>query len=233
MSTPSRLRELPVDERPREKLVRAGAGALADTELLAIFLRTGTPGRNAIATARDLLDKWGGLQGLSRCEIRDLINSARGVGTAKACELAAAFELGKRLARGGPQRPKVDSPEALYHLLGPEMQALRDESVRVVLLDTKYQVIRVEEVSSGTLNECIAHPRNIFRPALVYSAFAVAVVHNHPSGDPAPSEADRRLTRRLNDSAAALDIRLLDHVIIGTADGGRTPYTSFRELGLL
>jgi DNA repair protein RadC len=113
------------------------------------------------------------------------------------------------------------------------MRALHRESLRAVLLDTKFHLMRVEEISLGSLNESVAHPREIFRPALIHSAYAVIVVHNHPSGDPAPSGADRQLTRRLAEAASLLQIQLLDHVIIGSADNGRVPYFSFREAGLL
>ncbi len=232
MST-ERILEMPVEERPRERLAKGGPSALSDAELLAIFIRTGTKGRNAVAVARDLLTRHGNLAGLSRCSMKELKAAAKGIGTAKASELSAAFELARRLARGMAPRPKIDTPEALYEILGPEMQMLRREAVRVVLLDTKYQLLAIEEVSSGSVNESVAHPREIFRPALIHSAYALAVVHNHPSGDPTPSEADRRLTQRLASAADTLGIRLLDHVIIGSPAPGRAPYTSFKELGLL
>jgi len=228
-----RILEMPEEERPRERLARGGAAALSDAELLAMFIRTGTQGRNAVDVARELLARHGGLAGLARCGFAELLGSSKGIGPAKTCELLAVFEIGRRLARGGDIRPKVDEPEAVYRILGPEMQNLRRESVRVLLLNTKYELIAIEEVSSGSINESVAHPREIFRPALVHSAFAVAVAHNHPSGDPTPSEADRSLTRRLASAADTLGIRLLDHVIIGSPAPGRQPYVSFRELGLL
>lgn len=229
----SRIHELPQSERPREKLTERGAAALTDAELLAIFIRTGLRGRNAVGVAQDLLRNRGTLQELSRCTVRELITSAKGIGLAKACELAAAFELGKRLARGVGTRPKLDSPEAIYDVIAPEMQALRTESLRLLLLDTKYQLIRIEEISSGSISESIAHPREIFRPALLYSAYAVALVHNHPSGDPEPSKADHQTTRRLIEAAELLGVRLLDHLVIGSPEGGRKPYVSFRELGVI
>ncbi|HEY5792735.1 MAG TPA: DNA repair protein RadC [Chthoniobacterales bacterium] len=229
----SRLRELPESERPREKLAGLGAASLTDAELLAIFIRTGLRGRNAVGVAQDLLRQRGSLLELSRCTIRELMNSAKGIGLAKACELAAAFELGKRLARGLGARPKVDSPEAIYDLMAPEMQALRTESLRLLLLDTKYQLIRVEEISLGSVSESIAHPREIFRPALIHSASAVVLVHNHPSGDPEPSRADHQTTRRLLEAAEILGVRLLDHVVIGSPEGGRKAYASFREMGVI
>ncbi|HEV7866850.1 MAG TPA: JAB domain-containing protein, partial [Chthoniobacteraceae bacterium] len=138
-----------------------------------------------------------------------------------------------RLARESLARRKMDSPELIYDLLGTELRGLHRESLRVVLLDTKLQLLRVEEISLGSINESVAHPREIFRPALIHSAYALIVVHNHPSGDPAPSEADRRLTVRLSEAAQLLQIRFLDHVIIGTPDNGRTPWFSFRAAGIL
>lgn len=232
-SPSERLRELPDDERPRERLLAHGPATLSNAELLAVFIRTGTRGRNAVRLARELLEKMEGLHGLARCGVRELGRAIKGIGPAKACEIAAALELGRRLARGPGPRVALRDPQAIYDLMGPELQALRTETVRVLLLDTKYQLISVETIGLGSVNECIAHPREIFRPALIHSAFALAVVHNHPSGDPAPSEADRRLTHRLVQAAEVLGLRLLDHIIIGQPAPDRQPYTSFRELGLI
>ena len=227
-----KIQELPVQDRPREKLAALGAGALSDSELIAILLRTGMVGANAIDVARELLKKYQSLGGLSRCTVAELAK-VKGVGPAKAVQLAAAFGLATRLAREQLTKQKLDSPELVYDLLGTEMRALSRESLRVVLLDTKLQLMRTEEVSSGSLNESTAHPREIFRPAIIHSAYAVILVHNHPSGDPAPSDADHRLTRRLAEAATLLQIRLFDHIIIGTADNGRRPYFSFREAGVI
>ena len=227
-----KIQELPAQDRPREKLATLGAGALSDSELIAILLRTGMVGANAIDVARELLKKYQSLGGLSRCTVAELAK-VKGVGPAKAVQLAAAFGLATRLAREQLTKQKLDSPELVYDLLGTEMRALSRESLRVVLLDTKLQLMRTEEVSSGSLNESTAHPREIFRPAIIHSAYAVILVHNHPSGDPAPSDADHRLTRRLAEAATLLQIRLFDHIIIGTADNGRRPYFSFREAGVI
>jgi DNA repair protein RadC len=226
------IHELPEQERPREKLARLGAGALGDSELIAILLRTGTRGSNAVDVARNLLTRFGSLAGLSRCSVQEL-KGVRGVGKTKAIQLAAAFDLGTRLARENVNRARIDTPELVYDLLGAEMRALSRESLRVVLLDTRYRLIRVEEISLGSLSESLAHPREIFRPALIYSAYAVIAVHNHPSGDPTPSEADNRLTRRLDEIAKLLQVQLLDHIIIGAPEGSRSPYFSFREAGIL
>ncbi len=227
-----RIHELPEQERPREKLAAHGAGALSDSELIAILLRTGLPGANAVDVARQLLAKYQSLGGLARCTVAELAK-VKGVGPAKAVQLAAAFGLASRLARETLTRQRLDTPELIYDLLGAEMRALTRESLRVVLLDTKFQLLRVEEISHGSLNESVAHPREIFRPAITYAAFAIILVHNHPSGDPAPSDADLRLTRRLNEAAELLQIRFLDHVIIGSGDNGRRPYFSFREAGVI
>jgi DNA repair protein RadC len=157
----------------------------------------------------------------------------RGVGFAKAVQLVAAFGLGQRLARETLSRQKIDSPELVNELVGPEMRRLRKESLRVILLDTRYHLIRVEEVSIGSVNESIAHPRDVFRPALVSSAYAVIVVHNHPSGDASPSQTDHSLTRRLAEAAELLQIKLLDHMIIGGPSEGNPGYFSFKEAGVL
>ncbi len=231
MSSP-KIHELPEEDRPREKLAARGAAALSDSELIAILLRTGLPGANAVDVARQLLAEFHSLSGLARCTVAEL-SRIKGVGPAKAVQLAAAFGLASRLARESLHRQPLDSPAVIYELLGSELRVLHRESLRVVLLDTRLHLLRVEEISLGSVNESIAHPREIFRPALIYSAFALILVHNHPSGDPAPSEADRRLTVRLAEAARLLQIRLYDHVIIGTADNGRQPWFSFREAGLL
>ncbi len=228
-----RIRELPSDDRPREKLLARGAGSLTDAELIAIFLRTGVRGKSAITLAAELLKSKGSLGALARCSPAEIAGSGLGIGPAKAAHLAAACELGRRLARGGEPRPVLDSAEAIYSTFGPEFQAMDREVVKAVLLDTKLRLIRLEAIAVGSLNECVAHPREIFRPAIVHSAYALILIHNHPSGDPTPSQADHRLTRQLREAAALLQIRFLDHIIIGTPAGGRHPYFSFRDAGCL
>jgi len=227
-----RIKEIPSHDRPRERLTSSGAASLSDSELLAIFIRTGVNGLNAIEVASELIRRHGSLEALSRCSARE-ISGIRGIGAAKAAELCAAFELGKRLARERSGRMRLDTPEAIYETVAPDLQSLNQESLRVLLLDTKLQLLRIEEVSRGSLNESIAHPREILRPALIYSAYGVVLVHNHPSGDPSPSEADRRMTVRLREAAELLQIRFLDHLVIGSPQTGRSPYFSFRENGIL
>ncbi len=227
-----KIREMPQAERPREKLAAHGSAALTNPELIAILLRTGVIGTNAIEVARELLEKYGSLTGLSRCSV-DELSKIRGVGFAKAVQLVAAFGLGQRLARETLSSQKIDSPELVNVLVGAEMRMLRKESLRVILLDTRYHLIRIQEVSTGSVNESIAHPREIFHPAVASSAYAVIVVHNHPSGDTSPSQADHSLTRRLAEAAELLQIKLLDHIIIGAPANGSGGYFSFKEAGVL
>jgi len=227
-----KIHEMPREERPREKLAAHGPSALSNPELIAILLRTGVVGTNAIEVARELLEKYGSLGGLSRCSVDELAK-VRGVGFAKAVQLVAAFGLGQRLAHETWSKQKIDSPEIVNELVGAELRALRKESLRVILLDTRYHLIRIEQVSLGSGNESIAHPREIFPPAVVSSAYAVIVVHNHPSGDPSPSQADHSLTRRLAEAAELLQIKLLDHIIIGAHAEGSPGYFSFKEAGVL
>jgi DNA repair protein RadC len=227
-----KIREMPEDDRPREKLILRGAGALDNAELIALMLRTGLPGANAVQVARHLLERYQTLSDLSRCTV-DEIKAIPGIGQAKAIQLVAAFQLGQRLAQETFTRQKIDTPELVYQLLSTEMRILHKESLRVVLLDTRYHLLRIQEVSLGSVNESIAHPRDVFRPAVISSAYAVIVVHNHPSGDPSPSQSDHSLTRRLAEAAELLQIKLLDHIIIGAPAEGRLPYFSFKEAGVL
>ena len=227
-----KIREMPAQERPREKLLARGVSALSDAELIAILLRTGLRGTNAVEVGRQLLERYKSLTGISRCSVKEL-RRVPGIGPTKALELVAAFGLGERLARETLSKQKLDSPELVSELVGPEMRRLRIESLRVILLDTRYRLLHIEEVSLGSLNESIAHPREIFRPALTYSAHAVIVLHNHPSGDPSPSQTDHSLTRRLAEAAELLQIKLLDHIIIGAPGEGSPGYFSFKEAGVL
>jgi DNA repair protein RadC len=228
----SRFAELPDSELPRERLWKHGAGILSDAELLAIFLRTGKKGQNVLTMSKILMKEWGTLRRLAGCSPQELAKVS-GIGPAKACELKAAFEMGCRMARPEAQKLRIEQAGVIYELLAGELQSLPYESLRVLLLDTRHGLLEEMEISRGNLNESIAHPREIFRPAIAKGAYAIAVVHNHPSGDPCPSEADRRLTRRLVEAGTLLQIPLVDHVIIGARIGSNSPYFSFREAGLL
>ena len=227
-----RIQELPEAERPREKLAKLGAAALADSELIAILLRTGMKGKSAIDIARELLVHFQNIGGIARASVTE-IAKIKGVGPTKAIQLAAAFGIAVRLARETLARTPIDRPELIYDLLGAELRQLGKESLRVVLLDTRHHLQRIEEISLGSLNECIAHPRHILRPVIEHNAFGFILVHNHPSGDPTPSDADRRLTIRIAEAARILQVSFLDHVIIGAPTQGRSPYFSFKESGMI
>jgi len=231
MGSPT-IHELPEQDRPREKLANFGAASLSDSELIAILLRTGMQGINAVELARQLIQRFGTLSDLARASVTE-IAKVKGVGPTKAVQLAAAFGLASRLARETIARLPMDKPSLVYEMLGAEMRQLGKESLRVILLDAKLKLMRVEEVSLGSLNECLAHPRDILRPAISHNAYGFILVHNHPSGDPAPSEADRRLTVRITEAARLLQVTMLDHIIIGSPAPGRLPYFSFREAGIV
>src|SRR5476651_1034216 len=227
------MRELPPAERPRERLLNQGANALKTAELLAILLRTGTSGRPVLDLAEFLLTHFGSLEALSRAPVDELAR-IKGIGQAKAIGLKAAFALAARLARTEAESRPVDTPEDVARLLGEEMRLLDHESVRVVCLNTQNKVLAVEEVTRGTLNESLFHPREAFRPALARQAHAVILVHNHPSGDPRPSPADVAVTRRMKQAGEVLQIDLLDHVILGAPRAGvEKNYFSFKNEGLL
>ena len=229
---PLRVQEILEIDQPRERLLHLGAPALSNTELVSLLLEGSADENDADTTAltKRLLRKFRSLRTLARCEPRELA-SVEGMPMDKAVRLAVAFELGRRVAKEVLAKLKVDSPEIVCQLLAQDLRALTRESLRVLLLDTKYQLLRIEEISLGSLNESIAHPREIFRPALVHSAYAIILVHNHPSGDPTPSKADRALTQRLVEVGNLLDVRLADHIIIGNFQTDQDSYYSFKEKG--
>ncbi len=228
----SRIQDMPDCERPREKLARLGPAALDHAELLALFLRSGTKGRSAIEIGRELLVKHGSLGALGRLDAKQLA-AERGIGPAKASELTAAFELGARVAREQSHDQLLDSPELIHGMLAPQVAHLPHESLRVVLVTSRLRHSATFEVSRGTVNETLAHPREILRPVITHAAHGFVLVHNHPSGDPAPSQADRELTARVRDAAQLLQVRFVDHVIIGRPAAGREPWFSFRAAGAI
>ena len=222
------MQELTPGDRPREKLLAHGAPALGDNELLALVLGSGCRNRDALAVANELLTTRGGLHGLSRSTADDL-GRAAGVGPAKAAQVLAAIELGRRtLTRASRQRAQLLSPHETVAFLMPAFGGRPVEQFGLVLLDSKYRVIRTAIVAVGTLNSTVVEPRDVFREAALGSAAAVVVFHNHPSGDPTPSPDDVDLTRRLRAAGALMGIDLVDHVILGD---GR--YCSFKEMGHL
>lgn len=226
------ISDLPDEKRPREKMAQEGAESLSDAELLAIFLRVGVAGQSAIAVGQRLLEDHGGLAALGALNIAQLTRE-HGLGPAKAAQLAAAFELGVRLAREEGARCRFDSPLAAFRVFGPQLGHLAHETLRLVLLDTRLQATRFLTLSEGNLNSTIAHPRDILHPVVLHESHGFLLVHNHPSGDPTPSQADRELTRRVAAGASLLQVEFLDHIVIGRASRRHEGYFSFRDSGLL
>lgn len=226
-----KIHDMPQEDRPREKLARLGAGHLEGAELLALFLRTGVKGKSAIELGRDLLRKYGSLGALARLGVEDL-SREKGLGLAKASQLIAVFELGARVARETVQGRALTQANEIYDFLFPQMVGFREEHAWILLVDTRMRLLQQIEVSVGSLNATIVHPREILRHALLHSAYGFLLVHNHPSGDPAPSAADEKITRQLQEAANLLQIAFVDHLIIGkpSADG-RKGYFSFHEYG--
>jgi len=215
-------------ERPRERLAREGPESLALVELLALLLRTGTRGGGSLALAESLLARFGTLDALARAGGAEL-ESVPGVGPAKIASLRAAFELGARLART-PLVPgeKLSSPEQVAAHFAARMRRYRQEVFVVLLLDSRHRLIGEVEVSRGSLNQSLVHPREVFAPALRESAAAILVLHNHPSGDPEPSREDYDVTSRLVRAGEILGIRVVDHLVIGAE-----AFTSFARVGKL
>jgi DNA repair protein RadC len=209
------IKELPADERPREKLRLRGEGSLSTAELLAVVLSTGVRGETVIDVAHRLLVEHDGLPGLVRTDFDDL-RRIHGLGEAKASKLKAVLELSRRLSASQPQdRPQIKSPEDVYLLLGSEMAVLQHEQLRVVLLDTKNRVIRSVTVYQGSVNSAQVRVAELFRDAVRANSPAIVLVHNHPSGDPEPSRADMQITREAVRAGEMLGIEIIDHVIIG------------------
>jgi len=232
-SNANRIQDIPQADRPRERLLRIGAEALSDAELLALFINVGIPGENAIQVAQRLLRTHTSLRHLARLDPAQL-RSEKGVGPAKAALLCAAFELGRRAEKERIREIPLSSPEQIFEFIGPSMQHLPHEMVRVLLVNSRLGFMRQEQISHGSVNESMAHPRDVLRPVLLHAAYGFVMVHNHPSGDPSPSDADLRITRRVREASTLLGLQFLDHVIIGHHSATRSiPYYSFREAGLI
>lgn len=235
VSGTNRLRSMAVGERPQERLERHGAAALSDTELLALVLRKGTRGHDVMTLAERMLAAAGSVGALLTWRDADF-RQLRGVGRVKALQLVAVMELARRaLAHDQTTLPLLQSAEAIAAYCQPFVRGLEVEKFWVLCLNRKNRLIRRVEVTSGTAGSTLVHPREVFREAIRLGASAVVCVHNHPSGDPAPSAADIRVTRQLREASSAVDIELLDHVIVGqrTADATGLGHYSFRAAGLL
>jgi DNA repair protein RadC len=222
-----RITDLNETDRPRERMMELGAHALSNAELLAILLRVGVPGENAVQLGQRLLLEFGGLNGLHRASIEE-VKQQHGIGEAKACQIKAAIELGRRLAVEAQQeRPLVQSPQDAANLVMYEMGALQQEELWVMLLDTRNKVISIEKIYKGSLNSSMVRVAELFKAAIARSAAGLIVLHNHPSGDPAPSPEDVALTRNIIQSGKLLDIDILDHLVIGLGK-----YVSLKDKGL-
>ncbi|MDO9129314.1 MAG: DNA repair protein RadC, partial [Anaerolineales bacterium] len=222
-----RITDLAIDERPRERLARLGPQALANAELLAILLRVGVTGENAVQVGQRLLQTFGGLAGLHKATF-DEVRAQHGIGEAKVAQIKAAIELGRRLMLESPEeRPMINSPADAAVLVQYEMSGLDQEHLRVFLLDTRNRVLDIVEVYKGSVNSAQVHVGEVFKPAIRRGAPAIIVVHNHPSGDPTPSPDDVAVTRAIVQAGKLLDIDVLDHMVIGQ---GR--WVSLKERGL-
>ncbi len=217
------LKDLPQAERPRERLIRYGSDKLSLTELLAIIIGKGTPGESVAVLASRLLSKFGDLNRLEEASIEEL-TKIKGIGEAKATQIKAALELGRRLFSQEEVKGKtIQTAEDVYKLMRAELKNKKKEHFKLILLNTRNQVIRKVSVSKGTLNASLIHPREVFRSALSHSAASVILVHNHPSGDPKPSDDDIKITKRLIEAGKIMGIEVHDHVIMA---GDR--YTSLK-----
>lgn len=209
------MHDLPDDDRPREKLLKQGPEALTNGELVAIVLRSGTRGHNAVDMARSVLDKVGGLSGLVRADAQSL-RGIKGLGPVKRAELLAAIELGRRVHQLDPgDRPQLNSPEAVYAYMHPRFIGKTKEELHVLSLDTRGRLLGSVKVFEGSIQSVAARAADVYREPMVLEAVSIVLVHNHPSGDAQPSAQDVAVTRRLEEAGVLLEIKLLDHVIIG------------------
>ncbi len=232
MSHGIKIKDLPAGERPRERMAELGADALKTSELIAILLRTGLKGVSAIKIGEQLLQKFGTLTALERASLSQL-QEVKGIGRDKAIALKSAFTLARRMAAElHGESPVLDTPGIIADYLREQNRSYEVEHFQAVLLNVRRKLIRVEVISQGLVDTILVHPREVFKSAIAANASAVVLVHNHPSGDPTPSEADIRVTRDLIRAGQLLKIDVLDHVILGrrAAENGKD-YVSLRELG--
>lgn len=225
------IKEWPADERPREKMQKTGAASLSDAELLALIIRVGDPssGQSAIDLGREMIKHFSGnLRELASADLSELC-AIKGVGLAKATSIKAAFTLASRFKDRKLERfDRFTSPQQVFDYFNHEFRDSRKEYFLALLLDGKNRIIRRVQISEGSLNQSIVHPREVFSPAVKETSAAVILVHNHPTGDPAPSSEDIAITRRLKEAGEIMGIKVLDHIIIGDGE-----YVSFVERGLL
>ena len=232
MSDSLRLKDQPASERPRERLVARGPDALTHAELIAILLRTGLKGVNVVQVGQNLLQKFGSLNALAQASV-DEVRATPGIGRDKAATLVAAFALARRMEQERREEsPVLDNPATVVSFMRESNRLRNVESFQVLLLNTRKRLIRVEDITEGTRDTWLGHPREVFRLAITANAAGILLLHNHPSGDPSPSEADIKVTRDLIRAGQLLKIEVVDHVIIGRATAERAKdYSSLRELG--
>lgn len=221
------IKQWPEEERPREKLLARGASYLSDSELLAIFLRTGTQGKTAVDLARDLLQRFGGLRALLEADCATFCEP-KGLGPVKYVQIQASLEMARRhLFESLCQGDVIANPNDTRHFLAARLREIPHEVFACLFLDSKHCVLEYEELFRGSISGASVHPREVLKRALHHNAAAVIFAHNHPSGNAEPSEADKRITRKLSDVLALVDVRVVDHLIIGER------IVSFAERGLL
>jgi len=222
------IKEMPVLERPREKMINQGTQRLSNAELIAILIHTGNKNQNAIELSNEIINTFGGLSGLTDITFDELI-SIKGIGAAKACNILAALELNKRISTFSKKKKmKITSPNDVCNLFMDELRYEKKEQFITVLLNTKSELISTEVISMGNLNSSIVHPREVYKYAIKKSAASVLFIHNHPSGDPKPSQNDKEITKRLTEVGDIIGINVLDHIIIGN-----NQHFSFKENNLI
>lgn len=227
-----KLKDQPAWERPRERLIEHGSAALSAAELIAILVKTGLRGTNALDIGKQLIQKFGSLGAMAKASV-DELQCVRGIGSDKAVTLVAAFALASKIAEElQRESPVLDNPQAIADLLREQNRTKNVETFQILMVNTRRRLIRVEQVSQGLLDTILVHPREVFNSAIAARAAAIVLVHNHPSGDPTPSDADIKVTRDLIRAGQLLKIEVLDHVILGCATADRPKdFSSLRELG--
>lgn len=234
-NTKVRLKDLPPNERPQERLEKLGPRALSDRELLAMLLRSGTASQDVLSLADSIVEQAGSLAGLVRWDTSDF-QKLQGIGKVKALQLSVHIEIAQRISQGNRLGDMIlDEPLKVWNLLYPEAISESVEKVWVLCLDRKNRILRSETISSGTATSSLVHPREVFRPAIRWAATAIILAHNHPSGDPTPSSSDLQVTRKILEASKYLDIDFLDHVIIGETSNcpNKLGYYSFSDSGLM
>lgn len=224
------IKHWPEDERPRERLIKYGSSSMSDAHLLGILIGSGDrrAKKNAVDLSRDLLNKFGSLENIDQASITEICQ-IKGIGAAKAAQIKAALEVGKRMAaKTSGKKIKMKSSRVFFEHFSPFLKNLKKEIVKIVLLDPKLQFIKEITISEGSLNASIVHPREVMIPAIKESAASFAVIHNHPSGDPTPSQQDFEITHRLSKTGKIIGINMVDHIIIGGNN-----FFSFADEGLL